>query len=93
MNTNEAKVIRLMGSGRCVSLNDILDNLRVLRKQNEGDKLSVRYILTRNDKNLPWPAPYQVSDRIDGRQYHCCSYVTLDSDYEEDVKELKVYIV
>ena len=90
MNTNEEKMIRLIGSDRCVSLSEILDNLKVLKV--ETDDLMVRYFLTRTDNLLPWPAPYQAGQKIDGKPYHCCSYISLDDDnYPEDTKELNVY--
>jgi hypothetical protein len=86
MNANEEKVIRLVGSGQYVSLNEVLENLKVVKTR--VDEYSIHYILTRSNKDMPWPAPYQAGDKIDGQKYHCCSYVTLE---EDDIKDLRVY--
>lgn len=88
MNAQSEKVLSLL-DGRIVSLDEILDNLKVLSSKLD-DSVKVSYILTRNNKNTPWPAPYQAGARIDGNEFYCCSYSTLDT-FEEDIKQLNVY--
>lgn len=86
MNTNETKLVKLIGN-RTVTLSSILDNLKVLKVEN--DTIKVSYVITREDKTIPWPAPYEAGQHINGSKYHCCSYVTMDDD---DTKKLNVYI-
>jgi hypothetical protein len=92
MNKNEEKLVELISGKGFVSLNEILGNLKVL--QVEGDSVSVSYFVTRSNKDMPWPAPYQAGSEIDGKPYYCCSYSTLEDDeWPEDTKKLTVYHV
>lgn len=92
MTNNENKLIEtIMGRG-VVTLREILDNLKVLRV--EGDSFGVTYVVSRENKDLPWPAPYEAGNRLDGQAYYCCSYSTADEDeWPEDTKKLNVYRV
>lgn len=91
MNANE-KMIELIGNKGFVSLKQILSNLRVLRVDYDGVKVS--YCVTRENKDYPWPAPYEAGQQIDGKPYYCCSYSTLEDDeWPEDTKQLNVYHV
>lgn len=90
MNAKQEQMIRLIGDKGCVSLGKILSNLKVLKTEGYSDR--VCYVLTRNNKNFPWPAPYEASREVDGQSYYCCSYATLsDDEWPEDTKKLIVY--
>jgi hypothetical protein len=90
MNKNE--LIELIGGNGYVTLAQIMDNLRVLQVEKRDD--SVCYFLTRENKDMPWPAPYQAGKEVDGKPYYCCSYSTLEDDeWPEDTKQLNVYHV
>lgn len=90
MNKNE--LIELMGEKGYVTLAQVMDNLRVLQVEKKAD--SVCYFLTRKNKDMPWPAPYQAGTEVDGKPYYCCSYSTVEDDeWPEDTKQLNVYHV
>lgn len=92
MNKNEEKLVELIGGKGFVTLTQILDNLKVLKV--EGDSVRVSYFITRQNKDIPWPAPYQAGNEVDGKPYYCCSYSTLpDDEWPEDTKKLSVYHV
>jgi hypothetical protein len=85
-------LIKLIGDSGYVSLGEILNNLRVLHFEKQSYCLC--YFVTRNDKNMPWPAPYEAGEHIDSKPYHCCSYATVpDDNWPEDTKKLKVYLL
>lgn len=92
MTKNEEKLVKLIGNRGFVSLRSILSNLKVLTVKK--DDVGVSYFVTRNDKNIPWPAPYEAGREIDGQPYYCCSYSTMDEEeWPEDTKQLTVYRV
>ena len=88
MNTKSEKLLRLIG-GNVVSLTEILDNLNIVKV--ESDDIKISYTLIRKNKDMPWPAPYQIGKEVNKEAFYCCSYVTLES--EEDIKQLNVYLV
>lgn len=92
MNMNEEKLVELIGNRGFVSLREILDNIKVLKV--DGSAISVSYFVTRANKDIPWPAPYEAGQQIDGKPYYCCSYSTLpDDEWPDDTKKLTVYHV
>ena len=92
MSKNEEKLVELIGGKGFVTLGEILSNLKVLKV--EGCSSSVSYFITRNNKDIPWPAPYQAGQEVDGKPYYCCSYASLtDDEWPEDTKKLTVYHV
>lgn len=92
MSTKSDELMTIVTNKGCVTLREVLDNLQVL--QVEVDAVRIAYFVTRVNKDIPWPAPYQAGERIDGEKFHCCSYSTLDDEYPiDDAKILNVYRV
>ena len=92
MSLNQEKMIDLVYSKGVVSLKEVLENLKVLKK--EKDPIRAEYLITRINKDIPWPAPYEAGQEIDGSAYHCCSYSSIDDDFwPEDTKQLNVYLM
>lgn len=90
MNKNE--LVELIGGKGYVTLAQVIHNLKVLQVEKKED--SICYFLTRENKDMPWPAPYQAGTEVDGKAYYCCSYSTLEDDeWPEDTKQLNVYHV
>lgn len=90
-NDHLMTVMTVMTSHGSVTLRQILDNLKVLSVETHAVKVS--YLVTRSNKDMPWPAPYQAGESIDGQKFHCCSYSTVDEDelVINDAKILNVY--